>query len=295
MESLLFARPCHRKRHERYQYDYLATIICSTDAGSRGGSTRKLVFSLAGPCMKPTKLPLPRIFANSCDEGVVHRLSSSALGDLTTDAFAARIFQGDIVGLRIALIKIYIAAGKQRYTARATKSQIAEARKGLSLACEAACHLHRARPAAWQGLGPVLGLEPDDQKGTAELNVLVETCRQAEHDISRIASRLDTAIRAELAKSTQRGERKKRLRSLVEALGDWWQSMGKSLTITVDASRRGPWRGQKQTAVVHGRRGEFLDFAEALLCEVDVFKRSEVVSTVVNVYKAGIAKRQVRA
>lgn len=91
---------------------------------------------------------------------------------------------------------------------------------------------------------------------------------------------LESAINAEKNKQTNIGERRKRLRTLVEALADWWQSTGGSLASTVDANRRddGP-------AVVHGRHGSFLKLAVALFCKVDVFKESEVVSAVTNVHE----------
>ncbi len=81
------------------------------------------------------------------------------------------------------------------------------------------------------------------------------------------------------------GERKKRLRTLVEALANWWQSStGKSLAPYVHAKRRddGP-------AIVHGRHGPFLTLAVALFCKVDVFKEFEVMSAVTNVHEKRLA------
>jgi hypothetical protein len=85
-------------------------------------------------------------------------------------------------------------------------------------------------------------------------------------------------------KQTNAGERPKRLRTLVEALADWWQSIGGLLAPTVDANRRddGP-------AIVHDRHGHFLTLAVALFCKVDVFKESEVTSAVTNVHEKRLA------
>jgi hypothetical protein len=95
---------------------------------------------------------------------------------------------------------------------------------------------------------------------------------------------LQSAINREENKQTNAGERPKRLRTLLEALADWWQSTGGTLAPTVDANRRddGP-------AIVHGRHGPFLTLAVALFCKVDVFKESEVVSAVTNVHEKRLA------
>jgi hypothetical protein len=95
---------------------------------------------------------------------------------------------------------------------------------------------------------------------------------------------LQSAIKTEEKKQTNAGERRKRLRTLVDALADWWQSTGGSLASTVDANRRddGP-------AVVHGRHGRFLTLAVALFCNVDGFKKSEVEAAVTNVHEKRLA------
>jgi hypothetical protein len=57
------------------------------------------------------------------------------------------------------------------------------------------------------------------------------------------------------------------------------------LAPTVKAKRRdgGP-------AVVLGRRGGFLDLARALLCELDLFEKSEVEAAVTNVHEARLRR-----
>jgi len=124
----------------------------------------------------------------------------------------------------------------------------------------------------------------DDNKGERELNEFASVCWQIRMDATPPLMALQAAIDTEENKQTNAGERPKRLRTLVEALADWWQFTGGTLAPTVDANRRddGP-------AVVHGRHGPFLTLAIALLCKVDVFKESEVVSAVTNVHERRLA------
>lgn len=236
------------------------------------------------------RLPPVRSFANAHDKAAAHNIAAVPVGKLEIDSFAARLCNGDVRDLRIALIKVYWAADKYRRSTKSTKFQISEARKGCSLVYKAARHLRNVRPASRRGLEPVFGLAPDDPKGTDELGSLDETCWGAEYELMRIGEQVEHAIRIEVAKPSQRGERKKRLRSLVEALADWWQDKGKKLRITVDASRRDPWRGRKQTAIVRGRRSEFLDLAQALFCGVDIFKPSEVIAAATHVCRERLRK-----
>jgi hypothetical protein len=91
---------------------------------------------------------------------------------------------------------------------------------------------------------------------------------------------LHSTIQTEERKPTKDGERRKRLRTLVDALADQWQSVGGRLAPTVRANRR-----DGAPAVVHDRRGRFLTIAVALFCKVDVFKESEVVAAVTNVHE----------
>ena len=65
---------------------------------------------------------------------------------------------------------------------------------------------------------------------------------------------------------------------------------GKSLAPYVKANRRDGDR-----AVVHRRSGKFLSLAVALLCDVDVFKNSEVEAAVTNVHEARLATKSQNA
>jgi hypothetical protein len=96
---------------------------------------------------------------------------------------------------------------------------------------------------------------------------------------------LETIIIAECKKPINAGERRKRLRTLLETLASWWLSGGgRSLAPYVKANRRDGDR-----AIVHGRSGKFLSLAIALFCSVDAFKRSEVEAAVTNVHEARLA------
>jgi hypothetical protein len=96
---------------------------------------------------------------------------------------------------------------------------------------------------------------------------------------------LETTIIAECKKPINAGERRKRLRTLVETLAFWWLSGGgRSLAPYVRANRRDGDR-----AIVHGRSGKFLSLAIALFCGLDAFKRSEVEAAVTNVHEARLA------
>jgi hypothetical protein len=120
----------------------------------------------------------------------------------------------------------------------------------------------------------------DDHTGERELNQLASACWKIRLDVADAALSLATAVAAEESKQSHVGERRKRLRTLVDALADEWQSAGGKLALTVDANRRddGP-------AIVHGRRGAFLTLALALFCKLDVFKASEVEAAVTNVHE----------
>jgi hypothetical protein len=98
---------------------------------------------------------------------------------------------------------------------------------------------------------------------------------------------LESVVTSESKKRAGRGERRKRLRTLVDTLASWWLSEGgKSLAPYVKANRR-----DKDRAIVHGRSGKFLSLAIALFCNLDGFKKSEVEAAVTNVDEAGLALR----
>src|SRR5262245_26182475 len=124
--------------------------------------------------------------------------------------------------------------------------------------------LDQVSPVGQRGLHlAVAGSPMDDISGERELNEFASTCRKIRIEVAPHALALREAIRTEKARQTKSGERQKRLRTLVEALGDWWQSVGGSLAPTVDASRRDD-APAKIPAVVHGRYGDFLELAVGL-------------------------------
>ena len=183
--------------------------------------------------------------------------------------------------LRAALVDIYLKAAKERQASKATKDQLKHAKTALSRFGQGLKSLERISTDGRDGLRMLLEGPPlDDNKGERELNAFASECWRIRMDFAQTCLALESVINREKNKQSNVGERRKRLRTLVEALADWWQSMGGSLASTVDANRRddGP-------AVVHGRHGSFLKLAVALFCKVDVFKESEVVSAVTNVHE----------
>ena len=106
-------------------------------------------------------------------------------------------------------------------------------------------------------------------------------------EVAPHALALREAIETEKTKQAKSGERQKRLRTLVEALADWWQSTGASLAPIVKANRR-----DGEPAVVHGRHGDFLQLSVELFCYVAVFAHTEVEAAVTNVYEARLKPAQ---
>ncbi len=79
--------------------------------------------------------------------------------------------------------------------------------------------------------------------------------------------------------------------TLVEALANWWRSSTvKSLAPYVHAKRL-----DHRPAFVVGRRGPFVEFAQAVFSGTDEFKKSEVISTVTNVHESQLPKRKKQA
>lgn len=129
------------------------------------------------------------------------------------------------------------------------------------------------------------GSRLDDEKGENELNRFGATCWNVRLGIARPTNLLRVTVEAEAEKPRSRGERQKRLRTLVDGLAKWWMARGgKSIAPYVRANRR-----DHGSAIVHGRSGGFLSLAVALFCDVDVFKESEVVAAVTNVHEARLA------
>jgi hypothetical protein len=233
--------------------------------------------------------------SNMRDYFVVQKLSSAKIGDLPVDRFG-RLFCKDgsspgeshIIALRLALIRVYFAATNVRRYARATRSQVKSAQAALSSLTNATKQLDQVRPPRQRGLQGALGSPMDDPKGVDELNDFGSRCSQLSMDIVPIMMALSRAIETEKTKpkSTTAGERKKRLRTLVEALATWWKSVtGKSLAPYVHAKRL-----DHRPALVIARRGQFIELALALFSEVDEFTGSEVISAVTNVHESQLPK-----
>jgi hypothetical protein len=230
--------------------------------------------------------PLPPGLHNDHDNLVVHQLLTTSVGELAVDKF---VDPHTVPELRDVLLNVYVYAAKVRESNKAPKDQHRSAKSALSLLTQGIEKLAKASPDGWDGLCMLLGASPlDDKKGVREQNELSSACWKIRVDVARAAVVLQSAIEAEDKKQTNAGERRKRLRTLVDALADWWESGGGTLAPTVDANRRddGP-------AVVHGRRGLFLEFAVALFCKVDVFEESEVEAAVTNVHEARLASAKV--
>jgi hypothetical protein len=226
----------------------------------------------------------PLITPNANDSFVIQKLSAIPAGELAVDSLVLTP-QQPIPELRLALINVYLKAVKQRSSSRATKSQLKHAKSALSQWTQVLKTLERVSSDGRDGLrmllkGPLL----DDDKGERDLNEFASFCWQIRMDATPPFMDLQSAITTEENKQSNLGERPKRLRTLIEALADWWQSIGGSLAPTVDANRRddGP-------AIVHSRHGPFLTLAIALFCKVDVFKESEVESAVTNVHEKRLA------
>ena len=147
--------------------------------------------------------------------------------------------------------------------------------------------LDRVAPPALRGLQAAFGAPIGDTRGLNESNELHLVCWQTKLDIVSHLLRLCDAIGRENNKPSKTGERKKRLRTLVERLANWWESMGKSLAPYVVAKRR-----DEGPAVVLDRQGDFVSLARALLCEIDNFKATEVVSAITNVHEDRLAKKK---
>jgi hypothetical protein len=225
------------------------------------------------------------MLANARDNLVIEKLSTAAFDELAVDRLALNP-QQPVAELRAALVKVYFAAAKARQVSKATKRQLKNAKSALSWLTRAVVNLEKVSTDGRDGLRMLLEGPPlDDEKGERELNELASACWKIRLDVAPTGLALQSAIKTEENKQSNAGERRKRLRTLVDALADWWLSTGGSLAPTVDANRRD--RGTP--AVVHGRHGHFLTFAVAMLCKVDVFKESEVEAAVTNVHEKRLA------
>jgi hypothetical protein len=222
---------------------------------------------------------------NVHDQLAINKLRSSPAGELAVD----RLVQNDpqmVRVLRKALVDVYFTAAKAREVGRATRRQVSDAKSALTRFTQAVAHLERVSSDGRDGLRMLLEASPlDDEKGEREMNQLASACWSIRMDATRSMLALDSAITVETQKSVKGGERRKRLRTLVDTLASWWLSGGgKSLAPYVKANRRDGDR-----AIVHGRSGKFLSLAIVLFCDVDVFKSSEVEAAVTNVHEARAA------
>jgi hypothetical protein len=177
-----------------------------------------------------------------------------------------------------------------RLNARASQGQLKSAQAGLTSLTNAINQLDQVRPPRQRGLHAVFGSPVDDPKGLDELNDFGSKCLQVGMDIVPVMMVLSRAIENEKTKYKPgtAGERKKRLRTLVEALANWWSSLtGKSLAPYVHAKRL-----DHRPAFVVDRRGPFVELAQAIFSGIDEFKKSEVISAVTNVHESQLPKRK---
>ena len=222
---------------------------------------------------------------NVHDRLAIDKLRSTPVGALAVD----RLVRNDpqmVPLMRDALVEVYFKAAKARELSRATKRQISNAKSALNSLAQAIEYLNRVSTDGRDGLSMLLEGPPlDDEKGEREVNQMASACWGIRLDVARSMHALQTTIIAESKKPIYAGERRKRLRTLVETLASWWLARAEtSLAPYVKANRRDGDR-----AIVHGRSGKFLTLAVALFCSVDAFKRSEVEAAVTNVHETRLA------
>jgi hypothetical protein len=260
---------------------------------------QKLATAAAGELAVDSLVPGPSLrlplLPNEHDNAVIRRLSTASLGSLTVDQFSHLLRKdgrGDdrqtIATLRRMLIRVYFLAADARHRARAAQWQIDLAQRALASVKAALTGLGEVRPKRQRGFIGLFGSPLDDIKGAEELNEFGSNCWQLQLDLMPIARALDHLITAETMKprSSERGERKKRLRILVEELVKWWSSATKrSIAPYVWAKRL-----DHHPAIVVNRSGEFVQLAQALFCEVDEFTPSEVISAITNVHESQAQK-----
>jgi hypothetical protein len=239
--------------------------------------------------------PMLPLLPNEQDNAVIRRLSTASLGSLPVDQFS-RLLRKDgrgddrqtIATLRRMLIRVYFSAAETRHRARAAQWQIDLAQRALASVNTAVTGLGEVRPKRQRGVSGLFGSPLDDIKGADELNEFGSSCWQLQFDLVPIAQALEHLIEAEITKprSSERGERKKRLRILVEELAKWWSSATKrSIAPYVWAKRL-----DHAPAIVVGRSGVFVELAQALFYEVDEFTPSEVISAIINVHESQAQK-----
>jgi hypothetical protein len=195
---------------------------------------------------------------------------------------------------RVDLVDLYLAAAERREKSKASSSEIKRAQNAAGNLKNAVSAIEKLVPrdnrlSLWSFLFNE-EQSSEDIKGHLELNELLVTCRDALGSLKPALETLQLAISAERRKPSQNGERKKRLRTLVEALADWWtKSTGHRPTIITERTK--PTKAtllklgqppRKQAPQKIERRSDFLDFSLALLSKVDAFKESEIISAIKN-------------
>lgn len=187
----------------------------------------------------------PRRLPNAQDNKVVEQLATAPSGGLKLDHFAGDLRPGKsksqeaaVVELRLGVIQVYVAAAKFRASAMVPKDKIRSAEAALASMRKALDHLERIKPHHARGLAGILGIPSDDPKGLDEWSGFATRCWDAKLEIAKIAIALEKDIRAEKEKPSAKGERKKRLRILLEGLAEWWvRATGKTIAPYVQAKR----------------------------------------------------------
>jgi len=238
--------------------------------------------------------PILPSYPNWQDNLVIGELNTAPISTLAVDQFAHAVCNGDeplnddpVVLLRHAMIRVYIRAAAARLSARATSKQIASALKALTSLTKMIGHLDKVAPPTQRALQAVFGSPLGNSKGSEESNEFHSSCWQVKLDIVPILLRLWEVIAHENQKPARDGERKKRLRTLVESLADWWEPIGGSVAPHVCSKRRddGP-------AVVLDRKGKFVSLARALFCELDNFEDSELIAAITNVHEERLTRKK---
>jgi hypothetical protein len=225
---------------------------------------------------------------NAQDSNVIRELCVAKISSLPIDRFARLLCRpgeslndDHVIALRDALIRVYIDAAMARLNTRAARTQIALGYQSLYQLTKALGHLHRVGLPAGQIFHDIFGAALDDSQGLSESNEFSLACWQIKLDITSNVTRLYEVLERENQKPTKMGERKKRLRALVEGLANWWESTGKSVAPYVYAKRLAG-----HPARVIDRKGEFVSITIAMFCELERFKKSEVLAAITNVHEA---------
>jgi len=245
--------------------------------GSRFGSKKqrqaKVGRSQVVELRMPRDLKLLLATPNPLDATVVAILTEAKHGSLKVDHFSYLLgakSEKSIEKLRDALVRVYCDASRTRSASKASAKQIRMANASRNALARAIQNLAFVKPLKQRGLKAMFIPPSDDPRGNDELNDFARSCSQIRLDAVRLSERLDRVVENEDARPDRVGDRKRRLRTLIDALAMWWLS----------AIRR----------PLH-RKGAFLDLACALFCKIDCFRDSEVASALSNVYDSELVKR----